>query len=93
MARRSVSSLSRAFAGLVRKAGIPVEVREGRRRTSSKTFHGLRHSAASALANAGVGAEVRKALLGHASDSVHASYVHLEADRLREAVELLPALE
>ena len=93
LAKRATSSLSRAFAGLVKRAGIEVATHEGRRRSSDKTFHALRHSAASLLAGAGVDKEIRMAILGHHSEAVHSGYVHHDTHQLAAAVdsvELLP---
>lgn len=45
---------------------------------TGKTFHSLRHTTNSLLANAGVGADVRRQILGHASDKMNARYTHLE---------------
>ncbi len=45
-----------------------VVTRQGKGRASnSKTFHGLRHSFISGLANAGVSPEIRQKLAGHAA--------------------------
>jgi integrase len=93
LAKRATSSLSRAFTGLVRKAGIEVAVHEGKRRATDKSFHALRHSAASLLAGAGVDREVRMAILGHHSEAVHEGYVHRDTAQLAAAVdrvELIP---
>ena len=56
------------------------------------SFHALRHSFTSALANAGVAPELRMKLTGHKSESVHAGYTHHELETLRAAVGKLPAL-
>lgn len=64
---------------------------EGRKQ-SSLSFHSLRHSFVSALANAGVAADVRQKLAGHSDAKSHARYSHHELDTMRAAVELLPAL-
>jgi integrase len=87
LAKRATSSLSRAFTGLVKRAGIEVTTHEGKRKSSDKTFHGLRHSAASLLAGAGVDREVRMAILGHHSAAVHEGYVHRDTAQLAAAVD------
>ena len=56
------------------------------------TFHSLRHSFASELANAGVPSELRQLLTGHSDDESHKVYVHHDFDRLRQAVTKLPEL-
>jgi len=63
----------------------------GRTRTSL-SFHSLRHSFNSALANAGVSQELRQKLTGHASAAMNDRYTHHEIDTLRDAVAKLPAL-
>ena len=64
---------------------------EGREQ-SSLSFHSLRHSFVSALANAGVAAEVRQKLAGHSDSKSHARYSHHEVETMRAAVDLLPGL-
>jgi len=56
------------------------------------SFHSLRHSFASELANAGVPAELRQLLTGHSDDETHKIYVHHDFDRLRHAVAKLPGI-
>lgn len=92
------SGLSMQFARIMAKAGIRGRVLRQRqeagagRTQSSLTFHSLRHSFNSALANAGVSQEVRQKLTGHASAKMNTKYTHLEIEGLRAAVGLLPAL-
>lgn len=65
------NGLSHQFGLLVEKAGIVRRItpREGKGRTvTSKTFHSLRHTFVSQLANSGVASEIRQKLVGH-SDS------------------------
>ena len=62
------------------------------RNVSSLSFHSLRHSFTSALANAGVPADVRKKLTGHADAKSHATYSHHELETIRGAVEKIAAL-
>jgi integrase len=88
--------LSAQFRGIVEKAGITgrVVTREGKgRATNSKTFHALRHSFISQLANAGVAPEVRQKLAGHADPKVHANYTHHELAVLRDAITKLPTFK
>lgn len=59
---------------------------------SKRTFHALRHSFTSALANAGVSPEFRMKLTGHRSEAIHSGYTHHELKTLREAVGRLPKL-
>ena len=81
--------LSVAFRHIVAAAGITgrVVTREGKGRcTNSKTYHALRHSFISALANAGVPPEIRQKFAGHASLAAHQIYTHHEIETLRGAV-------
>ena len=86
--------LSGHFKVIMQAAGIKGRTLRGAdgkgRQTSSLSFHSLRHSFVSALANAGVAAEVRQKLSGHADDRTHAKYTHHEIENLRAAVALLP---
>ena len=54
------------------------------------TFHSLRHSFISEMANAGIAPDVRKLLSGHSDDRSHAVYTHTQIDTLRAAVTKLP---
>jgi integrase len=69
--------LSHQFGLLVEKAGIVrrITAREGKGRTvTSKSFHSLRHTFVSQLANSGVASEVRPRLVGHSDKGVHKKY-------------------
>lgn len=73
--------LSTQFSDLLKKAGIAGEIQKPKgdkgRGFSSLTFHSLRHTCNSMLANAGVSGDVRSAILGHASQSMNDRYTHL----------------
>ena len=86
--------LSEGFKRIMRKAGIDMQTVEskGVRTLSKRTFHALRHSFTSALANANVAPELRMRLTGHKSAAVHAGYTHHELENLRAAVGKLPSL-
>ncbi len=89
--------LSGRFKSIMEKAGIKgliLRSSEGSagRQTSSLSFHSLRHSFVSALANAGVSAEMRQKLSGHADDRSHAKYTHHEIAKLQDAIGLLPRI-
>lgn len=83
--------LSEGFKRIVRKAGIdPMTVPgKGTRQFTKRTFHSLRHSFNSALANAGVAEEVRMKLTGHSSKAMNTRYTHLEVDTLKNAIAAL----
>jgi len=91
------SGLSREFSVLVKAAGIEVETitrkaKEGAegRKFRKLSFHSLRHSFNSFLANAGVDQEVRQKLTGHASAAMNAKYTHLELKTMKTAIGKLP---
>ena len=86
--------LSEGFKRLVVKAGLDLQKVKGTgvRSISKRTFHALRHSFTSALANAGVPPELRMKLTGHKSAAVHRGYTHLELETLKTALEKVPAL-
>jgi integrase len=90
------SGLSMAFKRIMDKAGIKGRILreatgEGRSQ-SSLSFHSLRHSFNAALANAGVGVEMRQELIGHSSLEMNRLYTHPDMEVKRQAVALLPAL-
>jgi integrase len=61
------------------------------RRNTTKSFHSLRHSFNSGLANAGIERELRQALTGHASAKMNETYTHRELELLRDAVRVVPS--
>ena len=90
------TGLSMTFKKLMKQAGIRAGLaREGKgegHSVSLRSFHSLRHSFNSAMANAGVNQETRRKLTGHASDAMNDNYTHFELDVFRQAVELVPRL-
>jgi integrase len=91
------SGLSMAFKRIMAKAGIDAGVIRERtgtpgRSVSALSFHSLRHSFNSALANAGVSQELRQKLTGHASADMNAIYTHHELETIRSAIKTLPRL-
>jgi integrase len=93
-AGKSTGYVSKLFARVMARAGIDCgECRRASGRIfSRKSFHALRHSFASAMANAGVHDEVRQKLTGHSSLAIHRKYTHLELQPLKAAIGTLPAL-
>ena len=87
--------LSQTFKNIIRKAGVDCQSVKGAgvRRQSLRTFHSLRHSFTSALANAGVSEELRMKLTGHKTRAVHRGYTHHELAILQAAVDKLPGLD
>ena len=91
------SGLSMAFRRIMVKAKVSGEVARERKGESGRTintlsFHSLRHSFNSALANAGVAEELRMKLSGHTTREVHANYTHHQLEFLRVAIGALPQL-
>lgn len=91
------TGLSRTFARIMARAKIEGSVtraanKQGRT-VRSLTFHSLRHSFSSAMANAGVSEEVRMKLTGHTTREVHQKYTHHELAPLRAAVAQIPKLD
>jgi integrase len=99
LARRGTSGargLSPSFSVIMKRAKITGETakpkgKAGKTR-NALSFHCLRHSFISGLANAGIGVEMRQALAGHASAEVNMIYTHREIAPLREAMKSLPGL-
>jgi integrase len=97
LAQRNASGLSNAFRKIMDQAHIEHrEVRKriakGGRSVSALSFHSLRHSFSSILANAGVSEERRMALVGHRTRDIHKTYTHHELEALRDAVSVLPRI-
>ena len=76
------------------KAGIEAKRTQasGGRRLSNLSFHSLRHSFNSAMANAGIAQEIRQKLTGHTSAETNKVYTHHELEPLRAAVGAIPSL-
>jgi integrase len=87
--------LSEGFKRIMRKAGLDLQTVDGKgkRKISKRTFHALRHSFTSGLANENVASELRMKLTGHKTERVHQKYTHHELAVLRKAVEKLPGLK
>jgi integrase len=97
LAQRLVSPLSKHFRKLMKAARIKqIVIRERNkagRSVNALSFHSLRHTYSSILANSGVPEELRMALTGHTTRAIHQRYSHHELERLRDAVALLPTLK
>ena len=74
------TTLSKAIARLYEAADVD---------TTGGTWHRFRHSYASQLAEAGVGVEDLRALLGHSSLRVTEKYLHSSQRGRRRAVDAL----
>jgi integrase len=86
--------LSGRFAAIMEKAKIEGKQTQasGGRTLSSLSFHSLRHSFNSAMANAGISQEVRQKLTGHTSAETNKVYTHHELESLRAAVSVIPSI-
>lgn len=89
--------LSSQFIAIMGHAGIDRRtVREGtkggQRAQHARSFHALRHSLTSTLANADVSEEIRRRIVGHESAEVHSGYTHHERETLARAVEKMPSV-
>jgi integrase len=91
------SGLSMAFSRIMERAGVHSAVKReksGKGRTvRARTFHALRHSFVTSLANAGVSFEHRKLLAGHVEDAMTENYTHDQTEQLRKSVAKLPGLK
>jgi integrase len=97
LAQRNISPLSKHFRKILERAHIEQRVirekSEGSksgRTVFALSFHSLRHSFTSILANAGVPEELRMALTGHKERAVHQRYTHRELQQLQGAIGMLP---
>jgi integrase len=96
LAQRNISPLSKYFRGLMARAGIKQRVIRERdesgsgRRVNALSFHSLRHTFNSVLANAGIPEETRMALTGHTTRQMNQTYTHRELSIYRDAVAVLP---
>jgi integrase len=79
---------------IMRKAGVDSQTVKGKgnQMFSRRSFHALRHSFTSALANQNVPPELRMKLTGHSTEGEHKKYTHHEMDNLRAAVRKIPSL-
>ena len=92
----SAGGLSNMFGRLLEKAGIDREqgdAKKGKgRRFSALSFHSLRHTMISRLANSDVPEAVAKAMSGHSTDEAHRRYIHLDTEAQAKAVAKAPRL-
>jgi integrase len=87
---QKTSTTSEAFGRIMRDACIPKTVMT-RTGEASRSFHSLRHTFASWLAEADVHADVRMKLTGHTNAKTHSGYSHHDESLVR-AVATLPSL-
>jgi integrase len=92
IADKKVSNVSQTFSNLMSKAGIEKIVVLPGGDEKTRSFHSLRHTFTSVLADAGVNEETRMALTGQKDSAVHAAYTHHGDEKLKKAIDLLPTL-
>lgn len=89
--------LSTAFISHMKTLGIARYITEDTedgagKIVSQKSFHSLRHTFTSWLANADIPAEIRMLMTGHTDTDVHSNYTHHEFDILKKAVDKLDGI-
>ena len=86
--------LSESFGRIVKKAGIDSQRIQGKGKIhfNRLSFHSLRHSFNSAMAEAGVSQEIRMRLTGHSSVNINNRYTHTGMKPLEYAIDLLPSV-
>ena len=88
--------LSAQFAAIMATGNIDRkttrQAHAGRRAQHARSFHALRHSLTSALANLDVSEEIRRRIVGHESAEVHAGYTHTERETLARAMAKMPSV-
>jgi integrase len=82
---------STQFTRIMEKAKVPKEIELAGGIKASRSFHALRHTFASLLAEADVHSDIRQKLTGHSSSKIHQRYTHHD-EALDRAVGTLPAL-
>jgi integrase len=91
-----VAGLSQLFLALMEEAGVDKKTIVTRAKGSkgrsfnALTFHSLRHTFISTMANIGVAEEIRMKISGHTSD-VHKRYTHHERTTLKRSLEKFPS--
>lgn len=87
--KKTKATLSTNFTNLMKRAGVDQEIKLPGGIKARRSFHSLRHSFTSWLAEADVHSDIRRKLTGHKSAGVHDQYTHHD-ESLARAVEELP---
>lgn len=93
LAGRAAGTTSTLFSRLMAKAGVPKEIELPGGDKATRSFHSLRHSYVSWMANSDVPEDVRKTLSAHKSSDVHALYSHIDVETMRSAIDTLPGFQ
>jgi len=91
MRRAKTATLSTQFVRIMKRAEVPRDIVCAGEVVKRRSFHSLRHTFTSWLADADVHADVRQKLTGHSSAGVHARYTHHD-EALDRAIMMLPDL-
>jgi integrase len=86
------NNVSTTFSNLREKASVPKEITLPGGEKAKRSFHSLRHTFTSILANADIPEEVRMNLTGQKTSAVHANYTHFDAATLAAAIDKLPTI-
>jgi len=91
------NGLSALFKAIMEKSGVDSHLtrktKDGAARDSSKrSFHSLRHTFTSWLANANVPEEIRMKMTGHTDTRTHQKYTHEDFSILKNAVDKLDGI-
>ena len=87
--KQKPGTTSTQFTRIMKRAGVARDVQHAGEHTLRRSFHSLRHTFISLLAEADVPTDVRQRLTGHKSAGVHARYTHHDG-ALDRAVASLP---
>lgn len=87
--KQDTPTTSMQFSAIMAKASVPKETEQPGGLKASRSFHSLRHTFASWLAEADVHSDVRQKLTGHSSSKIHQRYTHHD-EALDRAVGTLP---
>jgi integrase len=79
-------------AAVIDRRTVREGTKGGQRAQHARSFHALRHSLTSVLANADVSEEIRRRIVGHESAEVHSGYTHHERETLARAVAKMPSV-
>lgn len=89
--KQSKPTTAMQFGAIMKKAKVPKKTELKGKIQASRSYHSLRHTFASLLAEQDIHADVRQKLTGHATSRIHQRYTHHD-EALDRAVATLPAL-
>jgi integrase len=88
------NGLSKQFTSIMESAKVSrgKSISTGSRTSYERSFHSLRHTLTSWLADSNVSPEIRMQIIGHKSQDVHSLYTHLGDETLKNAIAGVPEL-